>query len=228
MNRKIVFSTDEYYHVYNRGVEMRDVFLANSDRIRFQELMFLCNSEKPIVHRAAKEIQGSTLYQVDRGESLVSIGAYCLMPNHFHILVKEITEGGLVKFMQKLTTGYTMYFNKKQKRVGPLFQGRFKAEHVGRDEYLKYLFAYIHLNPVKLIEPDWKNVGIEDSVAAQQYLKEYDHSSYLDYLGTPREEQLILSRKDFPEYFDKPHEFNDFINDWLEFRIEEGIIRHQG
>ena len=102
-------------------------------------------------------------------------------------------------FMEKLTTGYSMYFNKAQKRVGALFQGRFKAEHVDRDEYLKYLYAYIHLNPVKLIDPDWKKNGVKDASLVEKYLNEYTYSSYKDHLGISRDTSLILNNKEFPE-----------------------------
>jgi putative transposase len=143
------------------------------------------------------------------------------MPNHFHILVKEIKEGGVTKFMGKLTTGYSMYFNKTHKRVGPLFQGRFKAEHVDRDEYLKYLYAYIHLNPVKLIDPKWKENGIADKAGAKAYLDGYRYSSYPDYAGVSREEKAILSPREFPEYFEKPHDMEEFISDWLSYGDED-------
>lgn len=214
MERKITFSVGEYYHVYNRGVEKRDIFLDKNDRDRFLKLLFLSNDTTPVVFR---EVKNKVLSEIPRGKPLVAIGAYCMMPNHFHILVKEVKEGGLSAFMEKLTTSYSKYFNKKNERVGPLFQGRFKAEHVNRDEYLKYLFAYIHLNPIKLIEPKWKEHGIRNSKKAQQYLRYFPYSSYPDHIGAVREENLILSSEDFPEYFGERHDFNDYITDWLEF-----------
>jgi len=108
-------------------------------------------------------LQGSTLYdlkKINRGEQLVNIVTYCLMSNHFHLLIYEKTEGGISKFMQKVTTAYTMYFNKSKQRTGALFQGKFKAKHASiNDNYLKYLVAYIHLNPIKLIDAQWKENG---------------------------------------------------------------------
>ncbi|MDO8520863.1 MAG: transposase [bacterium] len=224
MFRKIIFSIGEYYHVYNRGVDKRNIFLTNNDRERFLRLLYLSNGKNPYVFRL---VEGLPLHDIDVGEKIVAIGAYVLMPNHFHILVKEITEGGLSIFMEKFTTGYSMYFNKKNKRVGTLFQGRFKAEHVDRDEYLKYLFAYIHLNPVKLLEPKWKEEGIRESKKAQQYLRNFRYSSYQDYVGIDREEQLILSTKDFPEYFEKTADFKEYLMDWLEFSADERIFKDE-
>ncbi len=222
MQRKIEFSVGEYYHVYNRGVEKRDIFMTNADRMRFQKLLYLANGEKPYVFRL---VQGQPLYSLDRGDPRVAIGSYVLMPNHFHILVRETKEGGLSTFMEKLGTGYTMYFNKVNKRVGPLFQSRFKARHVDRDEYLKYLFAYIHLNPVKMIDPDWKQNGITDKEAAKSFLKDYQFSSYADLTGEIRPERAILTPEEFPGYFDTPQHFDAFIEDWLAFKDEEELER---
>ena len=132
-------------------------------------------------------------------------------------VIKEIKEGGASSFMEKLQTGYSMYFNKKNERVGPLFQGRFKAQHIVRDEHLKYLFAYIHLNPIKLVETGWKEDGIKDLKRAQRYIEGYRHSSYPDYMGIVREQRRVLSREEFPEYFSNSLEFGQFISDWLSF-----------
>jgi len=215
MERKFNFSVGEFYHVYNRGNDKRGIFLNSHDLDRFINLLFVCNSNKPVVF---KIIQGESLDTIDRGESLVDIGAYCLMPNHFHLLVREKVEGGISMFMKKLSTGYVMYFNKKNERTGKLFEGAFKATHVDNDEYLKYLFAYIHLNPVKLIDPVWKEKGISDKEKAKEYLNIYKYSSYLDYIGQNREEAALLNKSAFPEYFTDFKEFSDFISEWLGYQ----------
>lgn len=215
--RKIEFAEGEYYHVYNRGVEKRDVFMSEADRWRFQVLLYLLNGTKPIVFR---DVKSAPLYKVEKGDPRVAIGAYCLMSNHFHLLLREVKEGGISEFMQKLTTAYTMHFNKKNSRVGSLFQGTFKAEHVDKDEYLKYLYAYIHLNPVKLIDPGWKENGIRDREAAKAYLEKYRWSSYPDYLGRSREESAILNPSAFPEYFTEPGDFEAYVDDWLTYKQE--------
>lgn len=214
MERNIVFSEGEFYHLYNRGVEKRETFSDINDRERFLRLLFLANSTEPFNFR---DVEEKKLADIDRGNLLVAIGAYCLMPNHFHILVKEITPGGISIFMKKLNTGYSMYFNKRNERVGPLFQGRFKAQHVRRDEHLKYLFAYIHLNPIKLIEPDWKENKIKNREHAEEYLNAYRHSSYADYKHIQREEERILTMKEFPEYFIDTSDFTQFVSDWLNY-----------
>lgn len=218
MERKILFAVGEYYHIYNRGVEKRNIFTNDSDYKRFIKLLFVANGTKSFVYRDLKD---KKLSEINRGEQLVAIGAYCQMPNHFHILVKEIKKGGISLFMEKFTTGYSKYFNKKYDRVGVLFQDRFKAQHVDRDEYLKYLFAYIHLNPIKIIESKWKEKKIKNIKKAEQFLQNYKYSSFLDYMGVQREENKILSLEEFPKYFLSTHEFQDFINDWIELGAEK-------
>lgn len=219
MDRKISFAVGEYYHLYNRGTEQRNIFRGDFDLLRFSFLLYVCNSTKSIDVRELKENnEGLPFGKIDRGETIVNIGSWCLMPNHFHILVKEKIEGGITKFMLKLATAYSMYFNKLYNRSGRLFQGPFQSSHINKDEYLKYLFAYIHLNPIKLIEPNWKEIGISDRISSQKYLANYQYSSCLDYTGASRDFGLILNKNSFPDYFANQYEFSDFINDWLSYK----------
>lgn len=219
MNRKFQFSVGEFYHLYNRGSNKMPIFLDDYYKKRFIKLLFVCNSNKPVVF---KTIQGLPLDKIERGETLVDVGAYCLMPNHFHLLIKEKLENGVSLFMEKLSTAYSMFFNKKNERTGGLFEGTFKATHANDDEYLKYLFAYIHLNPIKLIEPGWKENGIKDKNKANVFLNGYTFSSYADYTDAERVESMILNRKVFPEYFSTLKDFNNMINDWLSFKPIQG------
>jgi len=219
MNRKIKFSEGEYYHVYNRGVEKRTIFLDTDDYRRFLLLLCLFNDGKSLTVRDFRRNDNCRGSTSANQETLVDIGAYCLMPNHFHILIKEKKEGGLRDFVHKLTTGYTMYFNKKYERVGPLFQGTFKAEHANSDEYLKYLFSYIHLNPLKIFDKDWKEDGLKDIDMAKSFLNEYEYSSYLDYHNPEKYKSEILCKSSFPEYFVSVDDFDNNIFDWMEYKI---------
>ncbi|MEK7635141.1 MAG: transposase [Patescibacteria group bacterium] len=215
MYREFKFAPEEYYHIYNRGTDKREIFTNEKDYERFIQSLYLFNSEERIV---LKMISKKDRFSYEREETLVDIGAYCLMSNHFHLLVRAKNDEGVSSFMKKLQTSYSMYFNKKYERNGSLFQGPFKAEHVGRDEYLKYLFAYIHLNPIKIIDPEWKENGIADMSESKNYLNLYKHSSYIDYLVGGRQEANILNKAVFPEYFEEPKVFDDFINFWLTFK----------
>jgi putative transposase len=207
---------EEYYHVYNRGVDKRVIFNDRFDYERFIQLLYLCNSDKCVSMRDIPHTKKASFYY-DRGETLVSIGAYCLMPNHFHLLITPKSESALSTFMSKLCTSYSMYFNGKQDRTGVLFQGKFKAEWADSDEYLKYLLSYIHLNPVKLLQSDWKESGIRNVAGTIQYLEGYMYSSFSDYDGKVRIEEQILNRTVFPKYFETSEAFRREIFEWITF-----------
>ena len=199
--RKYNFVPGEFYHIYNRGTDKRTIFLNVTDYQRFQVLLYLVNSTQNINIRDLLKTK-KNLYEITlEGEPLVAIGAYCLMPNHFHLLLTPLVDEGISLFMQKLATSYSMYFNNKYERTGSLFQGKFRSELATDDRYLKYLFSYIHLNPVKLIQPDWKERGIMDCNKTQRYLEQYDYSSYLEITGKVRPESMILDKHLFPVYF---------------------------
>lgn len=211
--RKVNFAEGEYYHLYNRGNSKQKIFLDKKDYQHFIKLLYLCNSNRNFVF---KDITQDT-FEFDREGTLVSIGAYCLMPNHFHILVKEKGENGVSKFMQKLSTAYVMYFNVKYKRTGSLFEGKFKSQHANSDRHLKYLFSYIHLNPIKLIQPKWKERGIQSLIKSKSYIAQYPFSSYSDYSGERRIESGLISGTDFPDYFSSVKILEAEIFEWLSF-----------
>ena len=212
--RKIPFVKGEYYHIYNRGNSKRAIFHDRIDYERFLKLLFLSNSRENFKVKLSEK----DIYNLDRRNPIVSIGVYCLMPNHFHLLLTQKEDGGISKFMQKLSTGYSMYYNIKYDRVGTLFEGKFKSEHVDEDNYLKYLFSYIHLNPIKLINPGWKEKGIENKAEVIRYLEKYQYSSYLDYLSYHRVQGSIIDSKSFPEYFSTRESFKEEVFSWLDFK----------
>ncbi|MDP2788694.1 MAG: transposase [bacterium] len=212
-NRKISFVPGEYYHIYNRGTNKGAIFSNQKDYDRFEKSLFVLNSTSGVKF---SDVTPGLIWVFDRKETLVNIGAYCLMPNHFHILIQAKTDKGASTFMQKLLTSYSMYFNIKYERTGRLFEGTFKSEHVDNDRYLKYLFAYIHLNPIKIIQRDWREVGLRNSSSVKKYLDNYTHSSYIDYaMKKDRMQELILNKESFPRYFQTRKSFRDFIEDWL-------------
>ncbi len=213
--RKINFVQSEYFHIYNRGNDKKIIFKDQEDYNRFIGLMYACNQKENFKSDNLKKDQG--LFNVIRKTNLVDIGVYCLMSNHFHILITGIEEGGISKFMQKISTAYVMYYNKKYKRSGSLFEGKFKAEHVDNDRYLKYLFSYIHLNPVKIINRKWKKIGINNKNKVIKFLNQYNYSSYLDYLGENRVQNKILNINSFPNYFPTKNKFKEEIFEWLNY-----------
>ena len=217
--RKVSFVSGEYYHLYNRGNSKQKIFHDKEDHLHFLGLLYACNQKENL--KVDNLRKGQNLFDIDRTSQLVHIGAYCLMPNHFHILVTQPKNGDISRFMQKLSTAYAMYYNKKYERTGGLFEGKFKSEHSGTDRYLKYLFAYIHLNPVKLIDSKWRTHGIRNKETAVGYLKQYVYSSFLDYLGIHRTQNKILDIRLFPRYFSTPKDFLAEIFEWLSYNEPE-------
>jgi putative transposase len=213
--RSFKFAPAEFYHVYNRGVEKRIIYETADDYKRFVELLYLANGTNSVDIREIQKENDST-YDWDKGDALVAIGAYCLMPNHFHILLSPLHDDGVAKFMNKLCTSYSMYFNQKYNRKGTLYEGKFKAKWIDSDNYLKYLYAYIHLNPVKLIQSDWKERGINDIDVAYKYVLEYEFSSLPDYVDS-RPSTKILNPNIFPDYFSTATAHKRELVEWLKW-----------
>lgn len=176
----------ELFHVFNRGVEKRDIFLDDHDRFRFVHGLGLFNT---------KAAANNTTYLLDRhyndivsrylGKRIVDIHAWCLMKNHYHLLLSERTEGGISSFTRKLNIGYAKYFNKRYGRTGYLFQGRTKKIHVDSERYFLHIANYVHFNPLDYSSSgrDWRERHIEKPDQAHEYLLKYRWSSYRDYCG---------------------------------------------
>lgn len=203
--------TDNYYHVYNRGVEKRIIFLDEQDYSFFVHCLYEFNDIKPAIDTRWQPQR--TVLRVPR-DPIVDIVAWCLMPNHFHLLLRQRTKNGISFFMKKLGTGYAMYFNKKYQRSGILFQGRFKSVHVHRDEYLLHLIRYIHLNPIDLIVSDWESNGVSDWLKTNQFLETYRWSSYLDWIGKKNFPSL-LGQTIVQKMFTGSEDHRLFVQAWL-------------
>ena len=213
MERKLPFVEGQFYHLYNRGVDKRTIFTSVMDYKRFMMLLYLANSNENV--RIANIVQYHSYEEIltmDRGTPLVAIGAFCLMPNHFHLLLTPLVEGGISKFMLKLQTGYSMYFNTKYNRTGTLFQGPFKSEHADEDTYLKYLFSYIHLNPAKLRDKNWKENIKTNNKGLKNYIETYPYSSMGEVIDG---KYIITNLSVFPDYLSNKKEIEAHIADWL-------------
>ncbi|MDP3697080.1 MAG: transposase, partial [Candidatus Taylorbacteria bacterium] len=144
--RNLEFTTGEFYHLFNRGNNKRGVFLDKYDLNRFFLSMREFNTYKPIgsIYEQSFKKEGA---DSTKNTKLVDFICYCLNPNHFHFALKQLKDDGITKFMHRLGTGYTKYFNQRHENSGALFQGRYKAKHIDSNEYLLHLSAYINLNP---------------------------------------------------------------------------------
>ena len=135
--------------------------------------------------------------QIPLADKLVATGAFCLMPNHFHFLLSPIKENGISRFMQKLGTAYSMYFNIKYERVGGLFISPFRSKHLHDDEYFQYAIQYVHCNPAELYEPKWKEGNVRDMEELQKKLLEYPYSSFEAFNKTNHPFRALLNSSVF-------------------------------
>ncbi|MEK7156390.1 MAG: transposase [Patescibacteria group bacterium] len=183
----------ELYHALNRGVEKRTLFMDDKDRIRFIHDLYEFNDEAPAPEFTRyRDLRNPDIRVRER---IVDIHGWCIMGNHYHLLLSERREGGLSLFLRKLNVGYANYFNERYKRSGTLFQGRTKKIHVNSDAYFLHILHYIHLNPLDFLKgaEEWRTLEIQNSKKALEYLEKYRWSSYLDYCG----------KKNFPSVINK-------------------------
>jgi len=220
--RKIQFEVQQIYHIFNRGVDKRDIVTNDTDRWRFIIALLIFNQE---------HIPSHTLWSMDRKgivtfkkvkklvssknrDPLTRIMAYCLMKNHFHLVVQEIKERGISRFMHKLGTGYAAYFNKKHKRSGRLFQGPYRAVKVTDDTQLKYLLTYINvINPSELIELGIKENGPRDISKIMQHAESYPWSTHQEYLQVRN--SPIIEKGIFGEFTSTRYEYEKLCTDML-------------
>lgn len=201
------YRENSYYHIYNRGVEKRDIFLDNQDFAVFmsyiktyllpKDIDFLQEILTNPLSTSKQKSDSLRQLKLNNFNGNIKLLAYCLMTNHFHLLLKQIDQNGIDRFMNSLMTRYTMYFNKRYKRVGPLYQGNYKAVIVQSEEQLLHLSRYIHINP------DSKGDAFQG----------YPHSSYLQYISGKHEDWL--NSDEILNYFTKrgSNSYSNFVGD---------------
>ena len=223
MTARPIIQTGEIYHVYNRGVEKRKVFCERLDYIRFIHDLFEFNDTRPAPEFSRRyrpgDNVGDPISHIGPGKKLVDILAFCLMDNHYHLLIRPLAENSLSFFMQKLGIGYTLAFNEKNERVGSLFQGKYKFRHIDRENYLRHIICYIHLNPLKFCSKLNKN-GKMDFVKTWDALKKYRWSSHLAYLGEDNFGSVI-EKKFILELFGGMSGYKEFVRDWMKYEAEK-------
>lgn len=202
------FTENSYYHVFNRGVEKRKIYLDEKDYRMFIYYMYIYLS--PIKQVLEKYPSLPLRLENKNLQEKIEVNAYVLMPNHLHILLHQISKNAISQFMKQITNAYTLYFNKKYNRVGGLFQGRFRAVKIDSDEKLVHVSRYIHLNPVvsKLAEKP----------------ENYQWSSYKNYLGNKTEincaKDIILSN------FSQKNSYQKFVMDQINYAKSLKEIKH--
>jgi putative transposase len=226
----------EIYHIIQRGIEDKPLFLDENDYYRGIFSLYEFNNANPVeirerraARRRLKDLVAHggpspvSLIEIEEAEKkrrnlFVEILAFCLMPNHLHLILRQIRDNGISEFMKKLG-GYVSYFNLKYKRKGHLFQDKFKAVHIKDDEQLKTAFVYVHANPVSLVEPGWKEKGIKDLAKTKEFIENYKWSSYADYIGGKNFPSLT-SREFLLEVMGGSDGCRRFINGWLGYKAE--------
>jgi len=219
---------NEIYHIVTRAIEELKLFLGQKDYLRMIHDLFEFNDENPVIstYRKPRRINGTRTVLVPlkvkkKRKMLVEILAFCLMPNHVHLLVRQLREGGISKFMRKIGAGYVNYYNQKYKRGGHLFRGRYRIIHIKTQEQLKTIFVYIHTNPVAIMIPSWKENGISGQKLQEvlKFLENYRWSSYPDYLGKKNFPSLT-SRDFLIKIMGSVKDCQEFVKGWLQFKKE--------
>lgn len=192
------FAPDSYYHVYNRGIEKRVIFADEQDYTVFLGLLKKYLSGEP------PNKQNRHIFKNFQGE--LKLLAYCLMPNHLHLLFYQSSKSAIIELMRRVNTSYVMYFNNRYQRVGGLFQGAYRASRIDADAYLHHISRYIHLNP-----NDYKH---------------WAYSSYPVYIGAKKTAWVnpgpILSLFDGGSL-----EYQQFLDDYVETKAELAVLKHQ-
>lgn len=217
--RKIPLVTDQYYHVLNRGIASQPIFCSKRDYQRALEAIFYYqNKTVPMKYskflRLAIKQRAEILENLKaQGRYWVEIICYCLMPNHFHLLLKQLAGGGISKFMSDFANSYTRYFNTKNQRIGPLFEGKFKAKRVETDEQLLHLSRYIHLNPYSSYV-----------IRTLRELESYPYSSFPEYIK--KGDIDFCNKEVILDQFPGPASYKKFVFDQADYQRELEKIKH--
>jgi putative transposase len=220
--RKEPFSVNNYVHVYNRGNRKQPIVHDTKDKKRFLETLFYFNTEVTppnFLRDITQSLLRSNLNRFEWPEywqprkPIVSIIAFVLMENHFHLLLKEIIEGGIARFMQRFGTGITMYYNTKYQESGKLFHGSYKARCVNDDIYLKYLSVYIQIKNTFELYPGGLKKATKEFNKAYNWAIDYPYCSLRNFIG--KNDRGIIDRDIFLELFSSPKEFKEFAYDCM-------------
>lgn len=213
----------EVYHVISRTVGDTVIFEGENDFYRGIFSIYEFNDSNPVkiwekrrtrINLKKKIVQRPTLHNfVDKRDKLVEIWAFSFMPNHLHLILKQLKDHGISKFMKKVNGGYAKYFNEKYSRKGHLFN-KFKAVHITSDQQLKIVFTYVHTNLISIVEPGWKEKGVRNVKKVKEFLENNKKHSYSDYLGI-KSFPSVTQREFLLELMEGSDGCRDAINNWI-------------
>jgi putative transposase len=217
--RKIPLVTGEYYHVFNRGVNKFSIFESTSCYKRcIDQINYYRHQKTPIKYSALIKLNYDIRQSIwdlvlKSNEKQVEIVAFCLMPNHFHFLLKQTIDQGISKFMSKFQNSYTRFYNTKNSRTGPLLTGKFQAVLIESDEQLLHVSRYIHLNPL-----------VGGVVKGFKQLLSYKWSSLPDYYNKPGKSicgsEIVLNQ------FKSSSSYINFLYKQLAYAKELNYLKH--
>lgn len=209
---RIPIELDSFNHVYNRGVDKRIIFEDDDDRELFLKFVNILNDVDTISPSRVTEIDQQS---PKINQRLVDVCAFCLMPNHFHFLLHEKLEGGIGRFMQRIGTAYTLYFNEKYERSGSLFQGTYKCKEISELNYLMSVIDYIHLNPIQHHRDGVNEIKEGSNLSS---LMKYFWSSFRAYTGDDLHREL-LQRECLKDVIDIPGDYTGWLASQHDFEV---------
>ena len=208
---------ENVYHTLNRGVEKREIFLDKQDYLRFVHNLYEFNDEERVqnsikIFRTDPKLTDTAARK--KRKTIVDVLAFCLMPNHYHLMLSPRVKNGIPKFMAKINIGYAKYFNQKYEREGALFQGRYKKILITDNTHFLHLPFYIHFNPLDLKYPEWRENNISSPQKTLEFLEYYKWSSHLEYLGA-KNYGSVLNKKILDEIFDGSAGYKKLVETYL-------------
>jgi len=226
MLRKEKFAPSEYYHIYNRTLFNIPAFKDSKNCDRLTQAFLLANSTKSTqAFQFLRNNQNATIKEAleiaGGGDKLVDVICYAIMPDHYHILLREKTERGITSFIHKCNISVAKYINTKTERRGPLFESLFKSKHIATNDYLLHLSLYIHLNPLDfLVGKQWREHKVRNWNRIINKLMDYPYSSLKNFLDINQENKIISGTKIITEQFQDAKEYELFLHEWSEETLD--------
>ena len=246
--RKGQFVNQEIYHIVSRSIDDNLLFKDVNDYYRGIFSIYEFNNDKPVSIKHRREIRArfkkvirgptsdirgrasddsdnrnnlitNNIIEKDERAKFLEVLAFCLMPNHIHLLLRQLKNNGITKFMAKFGSGYGGYFNRKYKRKGYVFQDRFKDVHITDDNQFKIVTTYIFTNPTSLVEPGWKEKGIKSLKKTRSFLENYKWSSYLDCIGI-KNFPSVTDREFLLKIMGKERGCKEAVENWIRYKKE--------